>query len=279
MLLWLAAFWFIGSWMIPFAAHMAGFSKESLTFKGQALFSLVTDVTEGLAGIAILHRCLSHFHPLPSDWFKFSLRGKWLFDVALGCLMFPFVNQLSQFNLTLLPLMPSTPVTLSSVEQSILARDPVAMALYAIVVSICAPVWEEIVFRGFLLPSLTRYMPLWSAILESIAIYASAQPLERLCVLGFNEIINLGHKQPNGMKIACPFWPKAAFNLGTSKGASDASSRKARRTCRWNCKALQRNKCYLKEDYASQCQSPKMLDQASLICLPLKTCKNGWKNM
>ncbi|TYI14633.1 hypothetical protein E1A91_A08G128200v1 [Gossypium mustelinum] len=167
MLLWVAAFWFIGSWMIPFAAHMAGFSKESLTFKGQALFSLVTDVTEGIAGIAILHRCLSHFHPLPSDWFRFSLRGKWLFDVALGCLMFPFVNQLSQFNLTLLPLMPSTPVTLSSVEQSILARDPVAMALYAIVVSICAPLWEEIVFRGFLLPSLTRYMPVWSAILVS----------------------------------------------------------------------------------------------------------------
>ncbi|MBA0709293.1 hypothetical protein Golax_024331 [Gossypium laxum] len=174
MLLWFAAFWFIGSWMIPFAAHMAGFSKESLTFKGQALFSLVTDVTEGLAGIAILHRCLSHFHPLPSDWFKFSLRGKWLFDVALGCLMFPFVNQLSQFNLTLLPLMPSTPVTLSSVEQSILARDPVAMALYAIVVSICAPVWEEIVFRGFLLPSLTRYMPVWSAILVSSVAFALA---------------------------------------------------------------------------------------------------------
>ncbi|XVE64759.1 hypothetical protein DITRI_Ditri07aG0127500 [Diplodiscus trichospermus] len=174
MLLWVAAFWFIGSWMIPFAAHMAGFSKESLTFRGQALFSLVTDVTEGLAGIAILHRCLSQFHPLPSDWFKFSLRGKWLFDVVLGCLMFPLVNRLSQFNLNLLPLMPSTPVSLSSVEQSILARDPVAMALYAIVVSVCAPVWEEIVFRGFLLPSLTRYMPVWCAILVSSVAFALA---------------------------------------------------------------------------------------------------------
>ncbi|XP_022736586.1 uncharacterized protein LOC111289636 isoform X2 [Durio zibethinus] len=166
MLLWVATFWFVGSWMIPFAAHMAGLNKESLTFRGQALFSLVTDVTEGLAGIAILHRCLSQFYPLPSDWFKFSLRGKWLFDVVLGCLMFPVVNRLSQFNLNLLPLMPSTPVTLSSVEQSILARDPVAMALYAVVVSICAPVWEEMVFRGFLLPSLTKYMPVWCAILE-----------------------------------------------------------------------------------------------------------------
>ncbi|KAH8513343.1 hypothetical protein H0E87_006577 [Populus deltoides] len=165
MLLWVVSFWFIGSWVIPFAAHIAGFNKESLTFRGQALFSLVTDVTEGLAGIAILHCCLSRFHPLSSDWFRFRLKGNWLFDVALGCLMFPLVNRLSQFNLNLLPILPSTPVTLSSVEQSIAARDPVAMVLYAIVVSVCAPVWEEIVFRGFLLPSLTRYMPVWCAIL------------------------------------------------------------------------------------------------------------------
>ncbi|XVE57978.1 hypothetical protein DITRI_Ditri04bG0132700 [Diplodiscus trichospermus] len=174
MLLWVASFWFIGSWMIPFAAHMAGFSRESLTFRGQALFSLATDVSEGVAGVAILHRCLSQFHPFPSDWFKFRLKGKWLFDVLLGCLMFPVVNRLSQFNLNLLPLIPSTPVTLSSVEQSILARDPVAMALYAIVVSICAPVWEEIVFRGFLLPSLTKYMPVWCAILVSSVAFALA---------------------------------------------------------------------------------------------------------
>ncbi|KAL5579375.1 hypothetical protein UlMin_011817 [Ulmus minor] len=139
MLLWVAVFWFIGSWMVPFVGHVAGFSQESLTFRGQALFSLVTDVTEGLAGIMILHHCLSRFRLLPPDWFKFSLKGNWHFDVALGCLMFPLVNQLSQFNLNLLPLLPSTPVTLSSVEQSILACDPIAMALYAIVVSVCAP--------------------------------------------------------------------------------------------------------------------------------------------
>ncbi|KAH9719339.1 CAAX amino terminal protease family protein [Citrus sinensis] len=150
MLLWVAAFWFIGSWVIPFAAHVAGFR------------------------IAILHRCLSRFHPLPSDWFRFSLKGNWQLDVALGCLMFPLVNRLSQFNLNLLPLMPSAPVTISSVEQSIMARDPVAMALYAIVVSVCAPVWEEIVFRGFLLPSLTKYMPVWCAILVSSVAFALA---------------------------------------------------------------------------------------------------------
>ncbi|XP_031094539.1 uncharacterized protein LOC115998988 [Ipomoea triloba] len=174
MLLWIVSFWFIGSWMIPFGAHLVGFSKESLTFRGQALFSLLTDVTEGLAGILILQRCLSRFRPLPRDWFKFSVRGNWIFDLVLGCFMFPLVNRLSQFNLDLLPVLPSTPVTLSSVEQSIMARDPVAMALYALVLVVCAPMWEEIVFRGFLLPSLTKYMPVWCSILVSSVAFALA---------------------------------------------------------------------------------------------------------
>lgn len=174
MVLWVTSFWFIGTWLVPFTVHIAGFNKETLTFRGQALYSLLTDVTEGVAGILILHRCLSRFYPLPSDWFSFSLKGKWHFDVALGCFLFPLVNRLSQINLDLLPILPSTPVTLSSVEQSILARDPIAMALYALVVTVCAPVWEEIVFRGFLLPSLTKYMPVWCAILLSSVAFALA---------------------------------------------------------------------------------------------------------
>ncbi|XP_009796702.1 uncharacterized protein LOC107761747 [Nicotiana tabacum] len=190
MLLWIVSFWFIGSWMIPFGAYMVGISKESLTFRGQALFSLLTDVTEGLAGILILKRCLSRFRPLPSDWFKFSLKGNWLFDVLLGCLMFPLVNRLSQFNLDLLPVLPSTPVTLSSVEQSILARDPVAMALYALVLVVCAPLWEEIVFRGFLLPSLTKYMPVWCSILMSSVAFALAHfNVQRLLPLIFLGVV------------------------------------------------------------------------------------------
>ncbi|XP_010533617.1 PREDICTED: uncharacterized protein LOC104809356 [Tarenaya hassleriana] len=191
MLLWVAAFWFIGSWMIPFAAHVSGFHKDSLTFRGQALFSLITDVTEGLAGIAILHRCLSPFRPLPQDWFRFTLKGNWQLDIILGCFMFPLVNRISQFNLNLLPLpAPSSPVTLSSVEQSIMARDPVAMALYAVVVSVCAPVWEEIVFRGFLLPSLTKYMPVWCAILVSAFAFALAHfNVQRLLPLVFLGVV------------------------------------------------------------------------------------------
>lgn len=186
MLLWIASFWFVGSWIVPLLAYTAGFRKESLTFRGQALYSLLTDVAEGVVGIAILHRCLAKFQPLSSDWFKFELKGKWQFDVCLGCLMFPLINQLSQVNLNLLPILQYTPVTVSSVEQSIVARDPVAMALYAVVVSVCAPMWEEIVFRGFLLPSLTKYMPVWGAILVSSLAFALAHfNIQRMLPLVF----------------------------------------------------------------------------------------------
>ncbi|KAF5947587.1 hypothetical protein HYC85_013544 [Camellia sinensis] len=124
------------------------------------------------------------------DWFRFKLGGKWHFDVGLGCLMFPLVNRLSQVNLNLLPIIPSAPVTVSSIEQSIISRDPVAMALYAIVVSVCAPVWEEIVFRGFLLPSLTRYMPVWCSILVSSIAFALAHfNLQRMLPLVFLGVV------------------------------------------------------------------------------------------
>ncbi|KAK3132982.1 hypothetical protein QOZ80_6AG0530420 [Eleusine coracana subsp. coracana] len=174
MLLWIATFWLVGSWIVPFLAHAAGFSKETLTHRGQALYSLLTDITEGLAGIAILHQCLGRFRPLPPGWFEFNLKGGWHLDVALGCMLFPLVNLLSHINISLVPMSPSPVVGVSSVEQSIVARDPVAMALYAVVVTVCAPIWEEIVFRGFLLPSLTRYMPLPWSILVSAAAFALA---------------------------------------------------------------------------------------------------------
>lgn len=186
MLLWICSFWLVGSWIVPFLAYTAGIRKETLSYRGQALYSLLTDVAEGMVGIAILHCCLEKFKPLSSDWFKFELKGKWQFDVGLGCLMFPLINHLSQMNLNLWPVLQYAPVTVSSVEQSIVARDPVAMALYAVVVSVCAPIWEEIVFRGFLLPSLTRYMPVWSAVLVSSVAFAFAHfNIQRMLPLVF----------------------------------------------------------------------------------------------
>ena len=54
------------------------------------------------------------------------------------------------------------------------AQDPLALAIFFTTALVAAPLFEEFLFRGFLLPSLTRYMPVWGAIAVSSLIFAIA---------------------------------------------------------------------------------------------------------
>ncbi|MEL6249305.1 MAG: CPBP family intramembrane glutamic endopeptidase, partial [Cyanobacteria bacterium J06627_15] len=46
--------------------------------------------------------------------------------------------------------------------------------IFFLTAAVAAPLFEEFLFRGFLLPSLTRYMPVWGAMLLSSFIFAAA---------------------------------------------------------------------------------------------------------
>jgi hypothetical protein len=48
----------------------------------------------------------------------------------------------------------------------------VALAIFFLTAAVAAPLFEEFLFRGFLLPSLTRYMPVWGAITLSSLFFA-----------------------------------------------------------------------------------------------------------
>jgi hypothetical protein len=50
----------------------------------------------------------------------------------------------------------------------------VALLIFFSTAAIAAPVFEEIIFRGFLLPSLTRYFPVWIAIVLSSLLFSIA---------------------------------------------------------------------------------------------------------
>ena len=54
------------------------------------------------------------------------------------------------------------------------AHVQVTKAMYFVIVGVCAPVWEEAIFRGFLLPSFGRWMPVPGAIAASAFIFALA---------------------------------------------------------------------------------------------------------
>jgi hypothetical protein len=54
------------------------------------------------------------------------------------------------------------------------SQDFVVLGIFFFTASIAAPFFEEMMFRGFLLPSLTRYFPVGGAILISGLIFAFA---------------------------------------------------------------------------------------------------------
>ncbi|GER57570.1 CAAX amino terminal protease family protein [Striga asiatica] len=106
-------------------------------------------------------------------------------DILIGCFLFPFVNRLSQFNLGILPILPSTPVALSSVEQSIMARDPgFSFAFFDQVLAFVVLDLEDgaVDFsRGCDGCDLR-------AVEEPFTVYAAVQPVEWFRVLGFDEM-------------------------------------------------------------------------------------------
>lgn len=190
MFLWFMAFWFIGSWLIPVLSQLAGLNHAAMSLRAHALYSLSTDVAEMAVGMFVLHSCLSRFRPLSAEWFHLKPRGRWYLDAVLACALFPIVQLLSQLNSSLLPVSLKLAAPAMRIENSVSAQDPIATVIYAATVAVCAPVWEEVVFRGFLLPSLTRYLPLWGSIAASAAIFSLAHfSLQRLLPLFFLGVV------------------------------------------------------------------------------------------
>jgi len=68
------------------------------------------------------------------------------------------------------------------------ASTPAATAIFALVIVVLAPLFEETIFRGFLLPSLTRSLPVTGAVVVSGFVFAlahlSVADLLPLTVLG-----------------------------------------------------------------------------------------------
>ena len=185
MILWFASFLLVGHIGLPSAVRWLGFNCRELSTRGLALYSLSADVVEMFVGLGVLYQCLRPYFPLPKRWFPVSFKGKWWKEVLLGCTVFPIVSTLNNLNSSLMPI-PSSSLPASPWEQSLLSNDIVSILFYVAVVSFVAPIWEEMIFRGFLLPSFTRYFRLDLSILLSSLVFALAHfSMERLIPLTF----------------------------------------------------------------------------------------------
>lgn len=165
-------FFFIGQLLLPVLFEVLGFNPASFTVRMQAFYVLISYLLMAFGGLLVLYFSIKPFLPLPDDWFGFKLRSNWIAWGLEGYLVaLPLVIVVSLINQQLWKGQGgSNPILPLALE----GRDSVALLIFFITACVAAPVFEEIIFRGFLLPSLTRYVPVWGAILASSLLFAIA---------------------------------------------------------------------------------------------------------
>ena len=188
-------FFLVGQFFVPIGLSLANkfahFNPSTFSPQTQAFYILVQYSLMSLGGLGVLYLSLKPFFPLPEGLLKIKLSGGWLFWGFGGYFVaLPLVILVSLLNQKLWDgrggSNPILPIALES-------RDSIALTVFFLTASIAAPIFEEIIFRGFLLPSLTRYVPTWGAIGLSGFLFAIAHlniseviPLTTLgIVLGF----------------------------------------------------------------------------------------------
>jgi hypothetical protein len=148
-----------------------GLNLTHLDERGKAFYSLGTYL--GLSGgaLTVLFWSIREYLPLPTDWFRFNLRGNWfLWGVGGWLAAFPLVIVVSLLNQQIWQgrggSNPLLPIAIES-------KDSLALSIFFITAAVFAPIFEEIFFRGFLLSSLTKYFSTWQAILISSLLFAA----------------------------------------------------------------------------------------------------------
>ncbi|NEQ22527.1 MAG: CPBP family intramembrane metalloprotease, partial [Microcoleus sp. SIO2G3] len=184
-------FFLVGQVFLPLALQLSGIKFSGFGVRSQAIFSLTFYLLMASAGLLVLYLAVRRFLPLPEGWFQFRLGGRWaLWGLGGYFVALPLMIIVSIANSRIWQGQGGSNPLLQLVLQE---GDRVSLLIFLFTAAVAAPIFEETLFRGFLLPSLTRYLPVWGAIGVSSLIFAIAHlslsevlPLTVLgAVLGF----------------------------------------------------------------------------------------------
>lgn len=163
----------VGQILIPLlVASFFPVDTSSLSSEGQAIYFLVTYLLLAGGGLAVLYLSLRPFLPLPAGWFELRGRGNWLlWGIGGYFVAFPLTIAVSLVNQQFWQGQGgSNPILQIALEND----SGIALLVFALAASVAAPLYEEIMFRGFILPSLTRYVSVPAAIAISSILFALA---------------------------------------------------------------------------------------------------------
>jgi len=209
----IVGFFLMGQVLIPLTLSLLNIKPVGGQIRIQAFYVLVNYLLLAAGGLGVLYLSIKSFFPLPEGWFRFNWRSNW---IAWGfggyCVALPLVLIVSILNQQLWQGQGGSNPLLSLALE---ARDRVALSIFFFTAAIAAPLFEEFLFRGFLLPSLTRYMSVWWAIIFSAFLFAiahlSLSEILPLMTLG----VVLGVVYTRSRNLLAPMLLHSLWNSGT----------------------------------------------------------------
>jgi uncharacterized protein len=209
----LVGFFFVGQFLLPLILSLFVNPAQINTPRLEALYVFGTYAFMAILGISVLYFSIQSYLPLPRDWFNFKPLSNWFLWGFGGYLVAnPIVLVVSLINERFWQGQGGSNPLLQIVLES---KDNLALALFFLTAAIAAPLFEEILFRGFLLPSLTRYLPVWTSIVVSALVFGvahlSLSEIVPLTTLG----IILGVVYSRTRNLLAPMLLHSLWNSGT----------------------------------------------------------------
>ncbi|ANV86245.1 CAAX protease [Picosynechococcus sp. PCC 7117] len=213
----IVGFFLVGQIILPLALPIAlqAFSIDATAWsvREKAVYTLITYSLMAIAGLIVLAASVWEFRPLPQGWFQVKWLDNWTVWGFGGYMVaLPLVLLVSLLNQQIWQGQGgSNPILFLALK----AQDQVALTIFFLTASVMAPLFEEIMFRGFLLPSLTRYVPVWGSIILSAFLFAiahmSLSEVLPLMTLG----IILGFVYVKSRNLLAPMLLHSLWNSGT----------------------------------------------------------------
>ncbi|NCJ06552.1 CPBP family intramembrane metalloprotease [Synechococcales cyanobacterium C] len=172
MVLWFTGFFGVSFLGVPLVIQGLGLNPRTFDAQMQAYTALWSYLTLMGVGFAILYLVLRAFVAQPLGWLPFRVSVKSvLWGLGSYWVALPLVTLVSLLNQRLLQNQGGGNPLLEIILQN---QGGLTIGVLFLMVAGLAPFFEEILFRGFLLTSLTRYLPVWKAVGVSAVMFAIA---------------------------------------------------------------------------------------------------------
>ncbi|MEA5598297.1 CPBP family intramembrane glutamic endopeptidase [Rivularia sp. UHCC 0363] len=206
-------FFLMGQLLVPFALQLLPIPRPVDNVRIQAFYVLLSYILVASGSLLVLYLSIKQYLPLTEDWFRFRLWDGWvLWGIGGYCVAIPIVIVVSLINQQLWQGQGGSNPLLQIVLKS---QDNLALLIFFSTAAIAAPLFEEFLFRGFLLPSLTRYLPVWGSILFSSFLFAAAHlSLSEILPLSALGIV-LGVVYSRSRNLLAPMLVHSLWNSGT----------------------------------------------------------------